>query len=190
MKLVSLLLFVSLVLADGPTTAGPPAEYTVTCTLGGNPCPTGSMCSQTETCGGLCLTTQTFPPVIPCTMGDNAPCGSASTCTPTMFCPPSPTECLGQCIATAPSTGQPPPPSIACVVGGPSVCPQGSFCTQTMICGGLCIPTAAPSPTPTPCGGDYPPCPNGYRCARHHDRGCSPGDRRQRFCVKNDEDDQ
>ncbi|KAK9429588.1 hypothetical protein V1505DRAFT_151179 [Lipomyces doorenjongii] len=182
MKLLGLLLFLSLVLADGSSTTAPPPEFTVSCILGGNPCPTGSICSQTETCGGLCLTTQTFPPVIPCTIGNNAPCGSASTCTPTMTCPPSPTDCLGHCIATAPPTGQPPLPSIPCVVGG-SPCPQGAICTQTMVCGGLCIPTGAPSPTATPCGGNNPPCPSGFKCVRRHDQGCSPGDSRQRFCV-------
>ncbi|KAK9319782.1 hypothetical protein V1517DRAFT_27774 [Lipomyces orientalis] len=164
MKLVLLSLILSLAVANSQTTTGPPPAFTVTCTLGGDPCPTGSTCTQTETCGGLCLASQTLPPVIPCTIGNNEPCGSASTCTPTMVCPSPPTECGGQCIATAPPTGQPPLPSIPCIVGG-SPCPDGSFCTQTMVCGGLCIPTVAPSPTEIPCSRHRRPrCPHGFKC--------------------------
>ncbi|KAK9357420.1 hypothetical protein V1504DRAFT_464665 [Lipomyces starkeyi] len=188
MKLVLLSLFLSFAVAN-TTTDPPPPAYTVTCTLGGDPCPTGSTCTQTETCGGLCLASQTFPPAIPCTMGNNGPCGLASTCTPTMVCPPTPTECLGQCIATAPPTGQPPLPSIPCIVGG-NPCPQGSFCTQTMVCGGLCIPTPTPSPTVIPCGGHHNRhCPHGFKCVRQHGRDCNPEQECYRVCVKKRDDD-
>ncbi|KAK9241834.1 hypothetical protein V1506DRAFT_549456 [Lipomyces tetrasporus] len=146
MKLVLVSLLLSFAVAHNRPTTRPPPTFTVPCILGGDRCPTGSTCTQTETCGGLCLASQTLPPVIPCTIGNDTPCGSASTCTPTMVCPPTPTDCVGQCIATAPPTGQPPLPSIPCIVGG-NPCPEGSFCTQTMVCGGLCIPTPAPSPS-------------------------------------------
>ncbi|KAK9371470.1 uncharacterized protein V1513DRAFT_455667, partial [Lipomyces chichibuensis] len=185
MKLVLLSLFLSFAVAT--TSSPPPPAYTVTCTLGGDPCPTGSICTQTETCGGLCLASQTFPAVIPCTMGNNKPCGSASTCTPTMVCPPTPTECLGQCIATAPPTAQPPPPSVACIVSG-DPCPQGSFCSQTMVCGGLCIPTPTPIPSPSPtvihCGGHHRRhCPAGFKCVRQHRED------RYRICVRKQHED-
>ncbi|KAK9490667.1 hypothetical protein V1508DRAFT_424119 [Lipomyces doorenjongii] len=180
MKLILLSLFLSFAVAN-PVTTPPPSEFTVTCIVGGDPCPTGSTCTQTETCGGLCLTTQTFPPVIPCTMGNDGPCGSSSVCTPTMVCPPTPTECGGQCIALVPPT-PPPLPTIPCVLGG-SPCPEGSICTQTMVCGGLCIPSAAPSPTDIPCGGYHKAhCPDGFKCVRTAGKG-------YRVCVKRDDDD-
>ncbi|KAK9428925.1 hypothetical protein V1505DRAFT_375544 [Lipomyces doorenjongii] len=121
-------------------------------------------------------------------MGNNKPCGSASTCTPTMVCPPTPTECLGQCIATAPPTGQPPLPTLPCIVGG-NPCPKGSFCTQTMVCGGLCIPTPAPAPTVIPCGGRHNRhCPLGFKCVRQHGEDCNPKQEYYRVCVKEDDE--
>src|SRR5271168_2048671 len=135
MKLALLFAMIPLALGWPPTTA-PPA-LTVACILG-NPCPTGSICTQTETCRGQCFASPTFPLVIPCTLGNNGACPTGSICTLTMSCPPTPTPCGGQCLAT-----QTFPPVIPCTVGNNVPCPTGSTCTPTMFC---------PS-TPTPCGG-------------------------------------
>lgn len=138
------------------------------CTLNDIPCSTGSICTQTETCRGLCLTSSTPIPNIPCTVGYNAPCPTGATCTPTMVCAAT-GACGGACIATnpPPPTSQP-PPSITCVIGADN-CPTGSFCSQTMVCGGLCLPTGPViTPTPTPssvlCGKKGPRCPKDYKC--------------------------
>jgi hypothetical protein len=139
------------------------------CIVGGAPCPTGSTCTETSTCGGLCQSIYTPPPVVPCTVGEttNTPCGPSSTCTPTMVCTITGGPCGGQCIAKATSppsctpgksnncpTGSTcastsggalcvatPAPTVPCVLGGNN-CPPGSACTQTETCHGLCIQTA------------------------------------------------
>lgn len=172
------LVFATIPLALGWSSTTTPPVFSVTCILG-NPCPTGSICTQTETCEGLCLVTQVIPPVIPCTVGNNGPCPTGSTCTPTVFCPPTSTSCGGQCIAT-PTSLKP------CVVGA-NDCPSGSICTQTMVCGGLCIPTSVPSPTSTarPCGGHHhkPDCPDDFKCVRHHGKICGPDSQCHGVCV-------
>lgn len=126
------------------------AEPTQECVIGGGNCPSGSTCTQTETCGGICATSSTLPPQIPCTVGAKSDCPVQSTCTPTMICP-STGACGGLCIHIPT-----PPPEIPCTMGGTS-CPTGSTCTPTMYCpstpgcGGACIATPTPPPAPTPC---------------------------------------
>jgi hypothetical protein len=162
MKLALVFATIPLVLGWSSTTI--PPIFSVTCTLG-NPCPTGSICTQTETCGGLCLVTQVIPPVIPCTVGNNGPCPTGSTCTPTVICPPTSTSCGGQCIAT-PTT----PVVISCTVGNNGPCPTGSTCTPTVFCpptstscGGQCIATPT-SLKPCVVGADD--CPSGSICTQ------------------------
>lgn len=105
------------------------------CILNGNPCPTGSTCTPTQTCGGLCVTSFTPPPVVPCTVGNDKPCPTNAICTPTSVCQ-SPTPCGGQCIATTNPPTQP-LPTQPCVIGANN-CPTDAYCTQTEVCGGLC----------------------------------------------------
>ena len=133
-----------LTLADhhGITTTPPSPSYS-TCILDGYPpCSTGSICSQTETCGGLCVASPTSIVQIPCTVSQSG-CPTGSTCTPTMTCPPT-GACGGACIATPTSIVQ-----IPCTVSQPG-CPTGSTCTPTMTCpptgacGGACIATPTP----------------------------------------------
>lgn len=131
MKLILLLCVLPVALSGYHSSSSPSSPsrsiYTVTCTLGANDCPTGSICTQTETCRGLCLASQTLPPQIPCTVAATTGCPTGSTCTPTMTCPAT-GVCGGACIATA----QPSPTSLArlptqpCVVGA-NDCPSGSF---------------------------------------------------------------
>ena len=118
----------------------------------------GSQCTQTQTCGGLCLTSQIK---VPCTVGLATGCPPSSACTPTMSCL-STGSCGGLCIATIPNTTPAPLPTQHCVVGA-NDCPGGSFCTQTMICGGLCIPTQPPV-TQIPCTVGQPGCSTGSTC--------------------------
>lgn len=125
------------------------------CILGGSDCPPGSSCTQTMTCGGLCITSP--PPPLPCTVGASKACPTGSTCTPSsLSCPPT-GPCDGLCIDT-------PPPQIPCTMGGCNECPTGSTCTPTMqcpetgACGGACLATPTGLPT-KPCvlgAGDCP----------------------------------
>ena len=125
------------------------------CVVGGVSCPTGSICTQTMTCGGLCLSIFTPPPVIPCTdIGKASGCPTGSTCTPTMVCTAE-NNCSGQCIST-------PGPSIACETSASNNCPTGSSCTIINtcypgypFCKGQCMPTQAPLPS-VPCILDGP----------------------------------
>ncbi|KAI4265024.1 MAG: hypothetical protein L6R38_009699 [Xanthoria sp. 2 TBL-2021] len=156
-----------------------------TCILNGEPCPTGSTCTPTQTCGGLCLTRATQPPVVPCTVGNDKPCPTNNICTPTQVCPTS-APCGGQCIATI-QPPSPPLPTQPCVIGGDE-CSSGSFCYQTQVCNGLCISTpptvtSTPTPTPQPCGGHYGRCPKKQKCVDKHNKPCHPGQWCKGTCV-------
>ncbi|KAI9653292.1 MAG: hypothetical protein M1831_006127 [Alyxoria varia] len=168
-------LFAVLLIIAAPALSSVPPPP-VPCVLGNDAaCPTGSTCTQTSTCRGLCVNFPTPPPLVPCTVGNNGPCPTGSTCTPTEVCPvakPPKTEkpppCGGACIATNPPplTTNPPPPSVTCVVGA-NECPAPSTCTQTETCGGQCIGTKVPPPKPTTtakaCGYGHP-CKKGFKC--------------------------
>lgn len=185
LRCLLLILLSSFALATAHRVSYPPPLST--CILSGDPCPTGSTCTPTQTCGGLCLTRVTPPPQVPCTVGDNRPCPTGATCTPTMTCPAT-GVCGGACIATNPPPGDSTSlPSITCVVGGDS-CPSGSFCTQTETCRGLCIatgaPTPSPSPTPLPCGGGHGThCPRRYKCVKKDGKHCGRGHSCHGVCV-------
>lgn len=139
---------------------------TVSCIVSGVACPTGSTCTPTMTCGGLCFSTQPVPPEIPCTVGATTGCPTGSTCTPTMTCPQT-GSCGGACIATPTSA----PSLTPCIVGANTGCPTGATCTPLSICPtsgactGACI-TTTPAPSFTiPCvvsGADV--CPTSYFC--------------------------
>ena len=177
------------------TTTAPPGPTYSTCILGGYPpCPSGSICTQTETCGGLCIASPTSIVQIPCTVSQPG-CPTGSTCTPTMTCPTT-GACGGACIATAPvtiATTTVAAPSITCVVGA-NDCPGASFCTQTMTCGGLCIPTqpiqtftsstTSATSAPLPCDGPHHlHCPYGYKCVRIHGTNSGPDSQCEGTCV-------
>lgn len=135
MQPLTLLIFSTFALANYSQSAS-----LSTCILGNQCSQIGYSCTPTSSCGGLCLTSQTYPPVIPCTIGHNGPCPTGSTCTPTEYCTAGPTApCRGQCIAT----NRPPPntsnlPTIPCEVGASSSCPTNAFCTPTEVCNGVC----------------------------------------------------
>jgi hypothetical protein len=186
------MLFLSLLIVSSLTLATPhsvPYSSLSTCILSGEPCPTGSTCTPTQTCGGLCFTPQTLPPEIPCTIGNNGPCPTGSTCTPTMVCPTT-APCGGACINTNPfPVTNVSLPSITCVVGGPQ-CSSGSFCSQTEVCNGLCISrafattTTTPTPTPLRCGGNYGShCPKKYKCVGKDGKHCGVDEYCHGFCV-------
>lgn len=149
-----------------PVTRTPTPTPSVQCIVGGSPCPTGSQCTQTMTCHGLCLSVFTPPPVVPCTVGASTGCSIGSTCTPTMSCPPvGGGSCGGACISVPTSTSLAP-----CTMGG--ACPTGSTCTPTMACstpaacGGLCIATPTNLPS-IPCIlGAFNACPTGQTCTQ------------------------
>ena len=69
---MSLLVAFGLAFLASTTFAIPPALSS--CTLGAFDCPLSFTCTPTQTCGGLCLTPQPTGTVIPCTVGNNAPC--------------------------------------------------------------------------------------------------------------------
>ncbi|OCK95925.1 uncharacterized protein K441DRAFT_62556 [Cenococcum geophilum 1.58] len=107
--------------------------------------------------------TPTQPPVTSCTVGNNAPCGTGSTCTPTMISTYG-QPWLGQCIATPTPVTETP-----CVIGDNSPCGSGSTCTPTMTCtsglpcSGACI--SAPATATTICTvGNNAPCSSGSTC--------------------------
>lgn len=143
------------------TTPGP--SFTVSCTVGGDPCPTGSTCTQTSVCGGLCISSFIPVPQIPCTVGAQTGCPTGATCTPTMVCPAT-GNCGGACIETSPPTTSPAPlPTLPCTLGA-NDCPTGLTCTQTVVCRGLCIATPTP-PAQIPCTvGVKTGCPTGSTC--------------------------
>ena len=126
------------------------------CIVGGvSLCPTGSICTQTMTCGGLCQSIFTPPPFNSC-IGAGVPgggagnCPAGSTCTPTGTCfPEGMRGCDGQCIAT-------PKPLVSCTPGVSSNCPSSSTCAPITTCasgsscGGQCVQTQGPLPS-VPC---------------------------------------
>jgi hypothetical protein len=131
----------------------------IPCIVGGySPCPLGSICTQTMTCGGLCASVFTPPPAIPCpTVGKTDGCPTGSSCTETTACVTR-ASCGGQCIAT-------PPPAISCTPGVSSNCPTGSTCMPTFTpcpaassCGGQCYATPPPNPYTVPCVNGGSPC--------------------------------
>ena len=157
-----ILIFTSLTLAARPfssTTDIVSGIYTVSVTpratcLVGNRCPSGSACTPIGSCYGLCLISQTFPPVIPCTVGNNGPCPTGSVCTASEYCTttiiPTP-PCGGQCVRTSfapPSNAS--LPTTPCEVGIPTACASNAFCTPTVACEGACVGTVVPPPQPTP----------------------------------------
>jgi len=126
------------------------------CVVGGLGCEAGYTCTQTMTCGGLCLTTTPNGslPTQPCILGGGSQCPAGSICTQTEVC-------SGECISTSIA-----PPPVSCIVGG-AACPTGSTCTQTMTCGGLCLTTAPHGGPPTqPCVLGGSPCPVGAICTQ------------------------
>lgn len=149
-SLIILLSLISPALAiPSHTSSITPAPFSPTaCIIGGNPCPTGSACTQTQTCGGLCIPSPT--PIIfpPCTVGQPG-CAAGAICTPTMVCPTA-GPCGGACITTAVNTTPAPLPTKPCVLGA-NDCPSGSLCTQTQVCEGLCIATGTSAASPVRC---------------------------------------
>jgi hypothetical protein len=117
-------------------------------------CPSGSICTQTTTCGGLCQSIYLSPPPLQISTCIEGPinvarnCSTGSTCSTTASCfDEGFRACGGLCIAT-------------CTPGVPSNCPSGSSCapittcTSGSTCGGQCIYTQ-PSPS-VPCILDGP----------------------------------
>lgn len=133
-----LIIFPALALA-----ASSPSASLSACIVGNQCAQAGYGCTQTSSCGGLCLTSQTFPLVIHCTIGNNGPCPTGSTRTPTEYCTAGITApCGGQCITTsAPPPGTANLPTIPCEVGPSSSCPTNAFCTPTEACIGVCLGT-------------------------------------------------
>ena len=170
-----LIIFSALALADSP-----PSSTPIPCILGNKCSQPGYSCTQTSTCGGLCLTSQIFPPVIPCTIGYNSACPTGSTCTPTQYCTKGPTApCGGQCITTRPlPPGTSNLPTIACEVGPSSSCPTNAFCTPTEICNGVCgstTPTITNTyPTPTTTVPPLPSCTIGGNASCSYGSFCTP----------------
>ena len=134
---------------------------------------------KTASCGGGCTTSISTPPLTLCTVGDNKPCGTASTCTSTQLCTgtfahpcrgickysptaPGVTACnvgtntcgfpSSYCTPPGTCTATPSIYSVGCTVGNDAPCPSGGFCTPTQTCSGLCSPlsTGIPPPTTTP----------------------------------------
>ena len=110
-----------------------------TCIVGAKGCSTGSRCTQTTPCGGLCLTTaaNVGPPTKACVLGDQV-CPTGAVCTQT-------STCRGTCTRIVTSTSTTSTTAIPCILGAfPDVCaPAGLTCSQTMTCGGLCYTTAS-----------------------------------------------
>jgi len=150
--MITILLLAILPLAFRAAANGTPITP---CIVGGTPCETGYTCTQTMTCGGLCLTTTPNGslPTQACILGGSQ-CPEGSICTQTEVC-------SGECIATSIA-----PSLVSCIVGG-GPCPTGSTCTQTMTCGGLCLTTAPNGGLPTqPCVLGGSPCPVGAICTQ------------------------
>jgi len=175
---------------SAPTPTPTPTNlFTQTCIVGGvSLCPSGSLCTQTMTCGGLCVPTP--PPVISCDLGCKSACPHGSTCQLSTTCPPQArSSCGGTCAAVITT---PPVPTttttseglhISCIIGNSYDCPSPLTCASTKpcpspsyageICRGLCAQPSAtstvfpPPPSYAPCIlGAYPGCPSGSACTQ------------------------
>jgi hypothetical protein len=144
------------------------------CIVGGvSLCPSGSICTQTTTCGGLCqsIFTPTISPSpqLPteeCVAGATffaKSCSVGSSCSTTETCFDEGFRgCGGLCVATTPS----PPPLSTCFVGpiwDDRNCSAGYSCAVTDCftegfrgCTGLCVSTQPLPPSSVPCILDGP----------------------------------
>lgn len=116
----------------------------------------------------FCNEPSTTPPpqfTIPCVVGNNEPCPTSWTCTPTETCTFG-HPCGGLCFTPPPVVSV---PIIPCTMGGNCHCPSGSTCTPTMYStpdkpwGGQCIATTPPSTSSL------------HRCAVGGKHQCSKG---------------